>query len=103
MKPFEKALIQAILEEYGDIYSAVDQTCNPKFQNRNGLTNINEGIDKYLSNAELTGISLWINMDDKKMYLSRVNGTTQYVFRNQDSRTACIDFLTKLGFSIQTA
>ena len=100
MKPFEKALIQAILEEYGDIFSTVNQTCNPKFQKMSGSTNIIEGNSEYPSNADLATVSLWINVDRKDIYLSPVGGTTQYVFMNHTSRTACMNLLIKHGFSL---
>lgn len=100
MKPFEKALIQAILEQYGDNISVLNQTCNPKFRELNGSTNIVEEDSEYPSNAELSAVSLWINVDSKDIYLSPICGTIQYVFMNYASRSACMNLLLKHGFSL---
>ena len=103
MKPFEKALIQAILEEYGDIYSTDKQTCNLKFQKMNGSTDVVEENNNYPSNTGLSEFSLWINVDAKGIYLSPVSGTTQFVFMNQTSRTTCMQLLMKRGFVVHNA
>lgn len=100
MKPFEKALIQAILEEYGDIYSTDIQTCNLKFQRMNGSTDIVEENSEYSSNAEISAVSLWINIDSKDIYLAPRSGTNQYVFMNKASKSACMNLLLKHGFSL---
>lgn len=100
MKPFEKALIRAILEQYGDNISVLNQTCNPKFRELNGATNNVEEDSEYPSNAELSAVSLWINVDSKDIYLSPISGTIQYVFMNYASRSACMNLLLKHGFSL---
>lgn len=100
MKPFEKALIQAILEEYGDVYSTDNQTCYLKFQRMNGSTDIVEENSEYLSNAEISAVSLWINIDSKDIYLAPRSRTSQYVFKNKASKSACMNLLLKHGFSL---
>lgn len=100
MKPFEKALIQAILEQYGDNISVLNQTCNPKFRELNGATDIVEENSEYLSNAEISAVSLWINIDSKDIYLAPRSRTNQYVFKNKASKSACMNLLLKHGFSL---
>lgn len=100
VRPFEKALIQVILEQYGDIVSAFKQTSNPKFRELNGATNNVEEDSEYPSNAELDAVSLWINVDSKDIYLSPISGTIQYVFMNNASRSACMNLLLEHGFSL---
>ena len=100
MNSFKRALIQAILEEYGDTYSTDKQTCNLKFQKMNGSTDIVEDNSEYSSNAEISAVSLWINIDSKDIYPTPCSGTNQYVFKNKASRSTCMNLLLKHGFSI---
>lgn len=100
MNSFKRALIQAILEEYGAAYSTDKQTCNLNFQQMNGSTDIVEEKSEYSSNAEINAVSLWINIDSKNIYLAPCSGTKQYVFMNNTSRSACMNLLLKHGFSI---
>lgn len=101
MRPFEEALIDAILEEYAKIPSHAQNTENQSIQHeavqvkKRGEYNVNYPA------AKLEHISLWLDRDKKYIYLHPIPDTRQYIFLNQVSKNMCLKALIRSGYTLQ--
>ena len=95
MNPFEKALIQSILDDYDKIIKEQSATLD---QNSHGK--VEEIIEHSTIDEERFFFrwSLWIDKQSKIMYLSPHHGTEQFFFRDEESQKTCIKLLAVRGY-----
>ena len=89
MRPFEEALIDAILEEYAEIPSYAQNTEQIK---KRGEYNVSYPA------AELERTSLWLDRGKKYIYLHPIPGARQYIFLNQVNKNMCLETLIRSGY-----
>lgn len=100
MKPFEKALIQSILDDYDKILSNSPPS---NHQNSHGTVKQNSQSckqDTTLNNTSVAQYSLWIEKESKNAYLTPRSSMKQIFFRNQEGRSSCIRLLAMQGYTI---
>lgn len=96
MKPFEKALIDAILEEYEGIPPHKEQK-NQYSQ----MTFIHNICPRHHNKSEQSNYCIWIEPNRKNIYFSPHVETILIFFRNQLSMDTGVERLIEMGYRIK--
>lgn len=100
MKPFEKALIQSILDDYDKI---IDD-CQLPNQNSHGVINLKTESGEYDVNQKskcMLNYSLWVDEASRMIYLMPKPAVKQLFFCNGEVRSSYIRLLEAQGYVIQ--
>ncbi len=101
MRPFEKALIDSILEEYAEIPQHTQNGGHWSTQNEAAQAHDCTECNACRSATELKRISLWLDRKEKYIYLHPKPGAAQYVFLKQANRDMCLQVLLQRGYRLQ--
>lgn len=101
MRPFEEALIDAILEEYAEIPSHTQNTAHQSVQHEAARIKKRGEYNLNYPATELERTSLWLDRDKKYIYLHPIPGARQYIFLNQVNKNMCLETLIRSGYTLQ--
>ena len=98
MRPFEEALIDAILEEYAEIPSYAQNTEHQSIQHKAVQIKKRGEYNVSYPAAELERTSLWLDRGKKYIYLHPIPCARQYIFLNQVNKNMCLETLIRSGY-----
>lgn len=100
VRPFKEALIDAILEEYAEIPCSTKNTNQQDVQHETAqIKNHGERNASYPA-TEFDRISLWLDREEKYVYLHPTHGAKQYIFFNQAEKDMCLQALIQRGYTL---
>lgn len=101
MRQFKEALIDAILEEYAEIPYSTKSTNQQNIQYETAQIKNHGERDASYPATEFDRISLWLDREEKYVYLHPTHGAKQYIFFSQAGKDMCLQTLIQSGYTLQ--
>lgn len=93
MWPFEKALLEAVLEEYRGIPDSARGSLGEAGREKAGEADCPA--------PKAQGVSLWLDREEKTVCLHPAAGARQYVFLNRACRDQRLQSLLRSGYTLR--